>query len=269
MDFIELVDEAAGQMPRERMVVLRDEKLTVFGDVHADLETFKLLEKNIVGKAVFLGDYADRGEYPVEVYTRVLDLFLEGKAILLRGNHENTGVYPHELPYQLRERFGSDAEDVYSALQRLWKKMPVSALIEGEAWLAHGGAPTKNCRIDEEGIEYGEIAKPDDYTMLEIMWNDPWEKEESGENYRRGVMYFFGKKATKHLLSALDVRVVIRSHEPKKVLRVEQDGMVVTIGSCALPYGIDEAALLKIDLGERFKNGYDLVRKFGYVFTII
>lgn len=264
-DLMELIDDAIGLMPGTKMLHIHDRQLTVIGDVHADFETFKLVQKKIEGTAVFLGDYADRGSFPVETYFKVLQLFIEGKAVLLRGNHESTGVFPHELPYQLKE-LGDGSEDVYIALQRLWEKMPLSAIVENQLWLVHGGVPTKGCRIDDEGIEFREVAKPDEYTILEMLWNDPWEKQECGENYRRGVMYFFGKKATRSLLEALDVRVVVRSHEPFKVLKVEQDGMVVTLGTSPLPYGLSEAAILKIEVDKGISDGYDLVRKFGYVF---
>lgn len=266
---MELIDDAIGLMPKARMFYLHERRLTVIGDVHADFETFKLVQKEIEGMAVFLGDYADRGNFPVETYSEVLRLFVEGKAVLLRGNHESTGVFPHELPYQLREMLGEDYEELYRILQKLWERMPLSALVENELWLVHGGVPTKGCRIDEEGIEFRELAEPDEQTALEMLWNDPWERQECGENYRRGVMYFFGKKATSSLLDALDVRVVVRAHEPFKVLKVEQDGMVVTLGTSPLPYGLSEAAILKIELDKSVSDGYDLVRKFGYILPVV
>jgi hypothetical protein len=268
-ELLELIDDAINLMPKERMLHIYDKRFTVIGDVHADLQTFKFLERKIEGVAVFLGDYADRGSFPVETYSRILKLFVEGRAILLRGNHESTGVFPHELPYQLKEELGDGSEDLYKGLQKLWEIMPISAIVENELWLVHGGVPTKRCRIDEEGIEFRDVAKPDEYAILEMLWNDPWEKQECGENYRRGVMYFFGRKATKCLLDALDVRVVVRAHEPFKVLKVEQDGMVVTLGTSPVPYGLSEAAILKIEVNKGISDGYDLVRKFGYVFSVV
>ncbi len=268
MDLAELIDDAISLMPRERMVFLNEKKITVIGDLHADIETLKIIEKNIEGYAVFLGDYADRGDYPIECYTRILNLFVNGKALLLRGNHESTGVYPHQLPHQLEKKLGDDGKEIYEMLVKLWQKMPISAIVEGEIWLAHGGVPTKKCKIDEEGLRFSEISKPDDYTALEIMWNDPWERRECGENYNRGVMYFYGKNASDILLSELNVKVIIRSHEPDKVLKVEQDGRVVTVGSCANPYSIDEFAILQIDLTKDFRDGWDIANKFGIRFSI-
>ncbi len=268
MDFLELIDSATSILSGKKTVFLEPRgRITVVGDVHADATTFNIVKRKISGKAVFLGDYGDRGDEPVEVYTEILKMLLDDEAILLRGNHESAGVYPHELPGQLRGIFGEEAEEIERALMKFWEKLPVSAVVDGELWLAHGGVPTKKCRVDEEGIEAREVLKPDEYTSLEIMWNDPWEKERCGDNYIRGVMYFYGKIATRALLNALDVKVVVRSHEPQKVLKVEQDGMVVTVGSCAVPYESSKAAVIKIDFSKKFRNGYDLAR-FGEVFEV-
>jgi len=98
---------------------------------------------------------------------------------------------------------------------------------------------------------------------LEILWNDPWEREECGENFKRGVMFFFGKKATRNLFEKLGVRLVVRAHEPYKVLRVEQNGMVITVGSCANPYGQANFAILRLDSGQKWYDGYDFADKFG------
>ncbi len=266
MHLIEVIDDVISSMPKRKLVEIDEEKITVIGDLHADYDALRKILREIEGHAVFLGDYADRGDYPVEVYRDVFGLFLDGKATLLRGNHESTQVYPHDLPYKLEMRMGEDGRGVYEALNDLWEKMPVSA-VASDIWLVHGGVPTKKCRVDYEGIELSEIKNPDAETALEMMWNDPWEMEQCGENYHRGVFYFFGKRATNYLLDALGVRVVIRSHEPYKVLKVEQGGMVVTVGSCAQPYGLSEFAVLKIDFGVGFRDGFDLARKFGVVFS--
>lgn len=253
-----MIDEARSLMGK-KMLELSEEECVIIGDVHADIEALEMIEKEINGKAIFLGDYADRGEYPVEVYEKVLRMFLDDKAVLLRGNHESENVYPHELPWQLNSY--ENGEEIYSALKELWERMPISAVLNNDLWLAHGGVP---CRDVSKSL----LKDPDEEVELEILWNDPWEREECGENFRRGLMNFFGKKATKNLIERLGVKLVVRSHEPYKVLRVEQNGMLVTVGSCANPYGLANFAILKVDFGERFTNGYDFVEKFGFEFTL-
>jgi len=252
MKILELIDEAKKLM-KAKMLELDEKICTIIGDVHADLEAFEILEERIAGKAIFLGDYADRGDEPLEVYERVLKMFLEDKAVLLRGNHESEDVYPHELPWQLSSY--EEGEEIYRSLSQLWERMPYSAILNNEIWLAHGGVP---CRNELVGIR-----NPDEDLALEILWNDPWEREECGENFKRGVMFFFGKKATRNLFEKLGVRLVVRAHEPQKVLRVEQKGMVITVGSCANPYSLANFAILRYDSEQSWSDGYEFVEKFG------
>ncbi|MCS7119175.1 MAG: metallophosphoesterase family protein [Archaeoglobaceae archaeon] len=258
MDLLELIDRAKSLMDK-KMLEIEENLCTIIGDVHADLEALEIIEREIVGKAIFLGDYADRGDYPIEVYERILSMFLEGEAYLIRGNHETEEVYPHELPWQLN--YYENGEEIYKSLKNLWERMPLSAILNGEVFLVHGGVP---CRLVKREI----LKNPDEGTALELMWNDPWEKEDCGNNFRRGLMFFFGKKATRRLFEDIGARLVVRSHEPYKILKVEQDGMLVTIGSCASPYGLTSFALLKVDSREKFRNGHDFVRKFGFEFNL-
>ncbi|MEM4945379.1 MAG: hypothetical protein QXU31_03615, partial [Archaeoglobaceae archaeon] len=67
MDLLELIDEAKKLM-RGKMLELNEKRCTIIGDLHADLEALDLIEEIIAGKAIFLGDYADRGDEPLEVY---------------------------------------------------------------------------------------------------------------------------------------------------------------------------------------------------------
>ncbi len=265
MDLPELIDDAISSFPKKNFCEIDNNSITIVGDTHADYSALEKILKESKGKIVFLGDYADRGDEPVKVYEKVLQLYLEEKAILLRGNHETTNVYPHELPYMLKKIFGSD--EVYKKLQELWEKLPVFA-IANDIFLVHGGVPTKGCRIDEEGVKFSELKRLDRSIMLEMMWNDPWERDRCGENHNRGVFFFFGKKATKIFLDEVGCRFIVRSHEPYKVLKVEQNGMVVTVGSCAKPYGLQEFAALFVDFNEPYRDCYEFVEKFGKKFKL-
>ncbi|MCS7121102.1 MAG: metallophosphoesterase [Archaeoglobaceae archaeon] len=258
MDLLELIDQAKSLMKDKKVLEIYEKKITIVGDLHADYKALKRILSEAEGLIVFLGDYADRGYQPLEVYSEVLKLFVDGKATMMRGNHETEEVFPHELPYQVDHV-------VYESLKDLWEKMPVAA-IANDLWLAHAGIPTKRCRIGIDGIKLSEVKNPTKELQLEIMWNDPWEYDECGENYNRGVFYFFGKIASDVFLDSVGCRVIVRSHEPYKVLKAEQDGRVVTLGSCAEPYGLKSFATLKIDFEKSYRNGFDLVRLFGHVF---
>ncbi|RLI75451.1 hypothetical protein DRP05_14775 [Archaeoglobales archaeon] len=260
-DFLEEVDKFMGNLAG-RCCLIRDRKFAVVGDIHADFRSLNYILSKIEDRIVFLGDYADRGNKPVETYYALLKRANKDGSVLLRGNHESDLAIPHELPIQLNEYFGDD--EVYRRLNKMWERLPVSAMSR-DLWFVHGGVPTKSGKIDVGGIKADEVLNPTKEAMLEMMWNDPWEEERCGYSFR-GIGMLFGKKATRELLNALNVKVVVRSHEPIKILKVEQNGMVVTVGSCMEPYNLSKAAFLRVDQTREIKNGYEVVEEFGVIF---
>ena len=260
-DFLEEIDRAISKLSGKKFVRINFKKAAVIGDTHGDLPALKSileLTKKVDGM-IFLGDYGDRGDYGVSSYYEILKLFNERDVILLRGNHESDAVIPHELPEQLVSYFGS--EEPLNRLRKLWDRLPISAGSD-EYWFVHGGVPTGGKDYREDFSEK-DLLNPSDEDAVEMLWNDPWEKEENGHNYSRGVMYFFGKRTTRAFLENLGFKVIIRSHQPDKVLLDEQDGMVVTVGSCMQPYGLSKAAFLRIDFTQPVKNGTEVVKRFG------
>ncbi len=254
---LDLIDEAL-KISRKRIFEIDEGRFSIVGDIHGDLTSLEKILKRAYRPVVFLGDYGDRGERQVEVYKSVLRGYIDGEYILLRGNHETDTCFPHDLPFHLREL--DERGEIYKKLQDLWEKLPWCGIINGEIFAVHGGVYTKDCKIVEEGIEFKELG--DDRAFLELMWNDPWEKEGCGHNFERGIGYFFGKKSTERFLDDLGLEVVVRSHQPYKILKVEQNGMVVTVGSTGV-YGT-EIAFLNVD--GRVGDGYEMIRKYGHVF---
>jgi len=244
-------------------------RVTVVGDIHGDIESLNyILGNSSTDTLIFLGDYGDRGKSSSEVYIRLAELSEDKEVYLLRGNHETSDAFPHELPHELDLKFGGYGKDIYLRLKDFWEKLPYSAIIEDKYWLAHGGVPTKKGKIETDGLNFREIEKPGRDTSLEIMWNDPWEREFSDFNHERGIGMFFGRRATEILLETVGAVTVIRSHQPYKILLSEQNGLVLTIGSCIKPYGLSRASYLEIDCDERAKNGFELITDCGHTFFI-
>ncbi|AKG92358.1 Calcineurin-like phosphoesterase [Geoglobus ahangari] len=252
---LELIEQAL-EVRYPKVLELSPDRFSVVGDIHADLTALNLILRRAVRPVIFLGDYADRGDRPADVYRTILEGYISGEFILLRGNHETQDVHPHDLPYRLEEG-GHDGE-VYLALRRLWDSLPVCAVVN-ELFLVHGGVYTKACRILDEGVSLSDLRR--EAAMVEMLWNDPWEKDGCDHNYERGLGFFFGRLATRRFLDDIGVRTVIRSHEPYKVLKAEQDGMVVTVGSTGV-YGTRIAFL---NITGKVKNGYEVVGKYGHV----
>ncbi len=256
---LELLDEALSIRSRE-IIEISAEKYTIVGDIHADYKALKKILKHKEGLTIFLGDYADRGNDPINVYRELLKGYISGEFILLRGNHESQDVFPHDLPEKL-ESYPNGLE-IYGKLKELWEKLPICAIINSEIFAVHGGIYTKACKILDYGISMSDLKEVD--AKIEMMWNDPYERDFCDYNFERGVGYLYGIKATKRFLEDLGLRIVIRSHQPYKVLKAEHEGFVITVGSTTV-YGTD-FAILKIK-GE-FKDGFDLIRKFGYLFWL-
>lgn len=69
-----------------------NEKIIVIGDVHACFHTFNnLLEKIDLStyKIIQVGDLIDRGNFPVEILDRAIELENTSNAVFLLGNHEH------------------------------------------------------------------------------------------------------------------------------------------------------------------------------------
>ncbi len=254
---LELLDEALKIKSRD-IIEIDADRYTIVGDIHADYNALKKILMHRSSPTIFLGDYADRGNDPINVYKTILEGYISGEFILLRGNHESENVFPHDLPEKLKRL--PDGEEIYGKLKKLWEKLPICAIINNDVFAVHGGIYTRNCKILEEGVSLNDLKT--DEAKIEMMWNDPYKDDTCYHNFERGIGYFFGIKATRRFLKDIGLRIVVRSHQPYKVLKAEHEGLVVTLGSTTVYY--TDFAILKVE-GE-FRNGYDMIRKYGYVF---
>src|SRR5208283_2016295 len=126
----------------------------VIGDLHGDLESLILIlqtsrfvekmEKTKDATLIFLGDYGDRGDKSAEIYYAVLKLKLAfpKQVVLLRGNHEapkDLLGYPHDLPFQLQNRFGEDGKMAYEKTRALFACLYNAVFVEERYLMVHGG----------------------------------------------------------------------------------------------------------------------------------
>jgi len=228
-------------------------KLVVIGDIHGDIDTLNkifevidvenfLKDKNNV--IAFLGDYADRGKYGPEVFEKLFELKVNysDQVLLLRGNHEiseHWDVFPFDLGYQLRDRFKDKAGIVFRSLIEIFDLLPFAAYIENFAFLVHGGIP-----IDAKNLK--EIAKGRVDTLIQLVWNDPFE----GYGYRyspRGIGYLFGLDITEGFLNENNLKFIIRGHEPCEGFKFNHKDKVITVFSTKV-YRNKKAGILVLDL---------------------
>ncbi len=236
-------------------------ELVVFGDIHGDLQTFirlsnasnldEVLSKG--GYVIFLGDYVDRGPYQIEtlVLLSMIKKYYGEKVILLRGNHEPPEwlpPYPHDFPYRLAERFGTNkAKEIYGVSQAIFEQLPLMTLLEGQALFVHGGPPITRSAYAKTPEELLSI-DGDRVSIEEILWSDPDEIESEWKPSPRGAGKLFGKKVTERVLGILNIRMIVRAHEPCNYgFKFNHDGKVLTLFSLrGYPYFNVDAAILKI-----------------------
>jgi len=249
-------------------------RLTVVGDIHGDLESLtwilrdsKTIERIEEGqrRILFLGDYGDRGDKSPEVYYVVLRLkaAFPDSVILLRGNHEgpkDLQAVPYDLPHQLRGKFPDQSRLICEEMPRLFEALHHAAILEQKYLFLHGGVPSLVRSLDE--IAKANLTHPATSHLEEILWSDPFEDIEGTAPSLRGAGRIFGDDVTSRVLRLVNVRTLIRGHEPcQDGVSVSHNGMILTVFSRkGFPYGNIHAAYLDIDTTEPARSAYELSR---------
>ena len=246
----------------------------IVGDLHGDFEslihilkTSRFTKKAAQNKElllVFLGDYGDRGPYSPEVYYIVLKLkqLFPQNVVLMRGNHEGPDDLlpcPHDLPQNLRERFAEEGKDVYAKLRELYKHLYTATIVERLYVLIHGGIPKDAASMED--LAYAHLRHPKETILEEMLWSDPAEGIKEACSSPRGAGRLFGEDVTRNFLEMLDVKVLIRGHEPApEGSKINHKGKVLTLFSRrGQPYFNSTAAYLQFDLSLKLQNAHDLV----------
>jgi len=230
--------------------------VVVIGDIHGDLESLvhilKQREVATADRIIFLGDYGDRGEESVEVYSVILTLkMLAGRGervILLCGNHEgppDMPFRPHELPMIFIRKYGERGRALYRAVKELWEYLPYAVLVTGRYLMVHGGVPCNITSLDD--VAYARETYPSSSTFKELLWSDPIEANGCFESVR-GAGKLFGENITDEVLRISGVKTIIRSHESCEGVKAQQGGKILTVFSRkGAPYFNNRAAYLLLD----------------------
>ncbi len=257
-----------------------DGEAIVIGDLHGDLESLVHILKasQFMEKAahdadvllVFLGDYGDRGPYSPEVYYLVLKLkqLFPHQVVLMRGNHEGPDdlmASPHDLPQNLQSRFGDKGRTVYSEIRALFQHLYTGVLVDQLCVLLHGGVPSQASSLED--LAFAHAKHPQEPHLEEILWSDPSEDIKGTYPSPRGAGKLFGSDVTQKFLNMLDVKLLIRGHEPSPTgYKTNHGGQILTLFSRrGPPYFNTAAAYLQFDLSTKPQRLSDLlpsVRKF-------
>ena len=246
----------------------------VVGDLHGDFESLtsilhssgftQRMAKNKDAVMIFLGDYGDRGAYSSEVYYALLRLKLAfpEQVILLRGNHEgpiDLVASPHDLPLPFQRRFKQKGAAAYAKTRELWAYLYTAVLVEGRCLLVHGGLPSTLNSVED--LARAHETHPKQEFLEELLWSDPDELVKDVASSPRGAGKLFGKNVTEHVLTKLNVKVLIRGHERcSEGFKLNHGGKVLTLFSCkGKPYFTAYGAYLDLPLNEKFENAAQIL----------
>ncbi|MEM0233515.1 MAG: metallophosphoesterase family protein [Candidatus Nezhaarchaeales archaeon] len=280
-DFIELAIKVRDLLKEERMKVDVGKyeshgslakiksgvnRLIIVGDIHGDYESLITILSSIdLSQAilVFLGDYIDRGDQSPHVVYEVLNVKLRNPSsvILLMGNHEGPPelpVYPHDFPMHLSLLYGSSWRRVYRSIIDCFNQFYACSIFEGSIFMVHGGVPTRTVTLDSLVNAHQDIK-----LLEELLWNDPMPSE-GIETSPRGAGNLFGPDVTERFLKSLNVKVVVRSHEPcKEGYEVHHNGKLMTIFSRkGPPYFNTLAAYLDIRDPKNITSTHQLAKEY-------
>lgn len=242
------------QLDRKKVRLFRT--FSVIGDLHGDFEAFQAAIKivdPVKDAIVFLGDYADRGPSGMEVINAVNSLKRNypQNVFALKGNHEDytEAGQPEFWPCTLIDEVQNKGKDWQRYFQNVFKpfiqSLPLAILVQGEILFVHGGIST---RIKD--VEC--LVNPKRDVELDILWSDPIEGEGERPNWERGgVGVVFGQDVTESLCKLLEVKRIVRSHQPAKAFTgpfYSHKGRVITINSTRV-YG-GQPFMLNIDLAD-------------------
>jgi len=285
-DFVKIVENAidllrgesgriGNQKISERLVKLEPlGEAVIIGDLHGDIESLvNILEssgfiqkmtKRKDATLIFLGDYGDRGAYSAEIYYTVLKLKLAfpEQVILLRGNHEGPSdlmASPHDLPTQFQRRFGKGGANAYAKTRELFAYLYNAVLVEERCLMVHGGLSPEITTAQD--LAHAHLTHPEQEFLEDLLWSDPNDMVKEVLYSPRGAGKLFGKSVTQKVLRKLNVKILIRGHEPcEEGFKLNHDGKVLTLFSRkGAPYFNAYGAYLRLPLSEKFESAEQLV----------
>lgn len=261
--------ETRGKLAIITLLTDSEKRFIIAGDIHGDLNSFSAIKKLFIPDKdilIFLGDYADRGPNSVEVVEGVRELLKNypESIIPLKGNHEEFTPEgrPTFSPCTLIREAEIKRGDWRSYFDELkidfLEKLYLSAIIPGYTLFVHGG-------ISSFINSQNDLINPSDLVKESFLWSDPHESK--GEYLNpRGAGALFGTDISEIVTKRLDIKFIIRSHEPRKASSgpvLEHKGRVVTVSTTNV-YG-GRPFVLIIPFKDFPKDGNDIKK---YVFFL-
>lgn len=183
---------------------INNNPIMIVGDIHDDYSALNyILQKQKAHGCktiVFLGDYVDRGTQGPEVLLKLFQLKIKDPkhVVILRGNHEDINM---NVNYGFFNEIDRN-EELQWALDEVYRKMPIAAVLSQYAFCVHGGIThpeSISCINKKNAFQY--------------MWNDPVENETGIRPSQRGsIVREFGPDVVREFLHMNNLDVIIRGH---------------------------------------------------------
>ena len=253
MEHEELLAAARAHFRKEgRLIRLPEGKTIVFvGDTHGDREATETVLDRFLSPdhvIVFLGDYVDRGPDSEGNLRLLLETKLShpDRVFLLMGNHEGWAVTPFS-PADFWRRLDLQRERAYAETLSL---LPFAAYHPQGVLALHGALPDVE-RVEE--IERVQLGSAD---WRKITWGD-W-ADAPGYVLDPGVFGrpTFGRDFFREVMDRLDLRVLIRSHQPHAPTYLF-NGRCLTIFTSSA-YGGTERTVAILRPGRPLRDARDL-----------
>lgn len=161
---------------------------------------------------MFLGDYIDRGPYPVETFLLVVSLhnLFPMNFQLLRGNHEDKSVCEmYGFPQHVENLFGHNS--LIDKFFTVFTYLPIAGIIDDKYFCVHGGISKGLTSLSELTRIQMPITEIDPL-IEDLLWSDPTNSNEFYLPNPRGRGHQYGSPATDYFLRQTNLSYIIRAH---------------------------------------------------------
>jgi len=236
---MQLADGARNIMASQPTLNSAPAPCKVYGDIHGQLRDLLHLFGSFgfpgapeSPRAVFNGDFVDRGKHQVEVVVLLfaLKVAYPTQVYLNRGNHEDRHMNAkYGFEGQCCSRFGPEfGPQVYNSISNAFLQLPLACVVAERILVLHGGIGDGKWSLSElrkvaRPLSHEALQAPANKWLWNILWSDPIEDDQAGASVfgvhnspRSKIAVKFGWNVTQAFCARNGLDLIVRSHQSKK-----------------------------------------------------